>query len=76
MIFKSYLVEENINLLKNQIVLFYGENIGLLEDFKDKIKLKYNESEMLLSKGDVTLSKRPWALFNLDDQSFYEVSQY
>ena len=55
MIFKSYLVEENINLLKNKIVLFYGENIGLLEDFKDKIKLKYNKSEIISLRQEEVL---------------------
>ena len=37
MIFKSYLIDENLDLLKNNIVLFYGENIGLINEFK-KIK--------------------------------------
>ena len=34
MIFKSYLIEKNINDLKNKITLFYGENLGLKEEFK------------------------------------------
>ena len=38
MICKSYLIEENLNLLKNNTILFYGENIGLINDFKNKIK--------------------------------------
>ena len=37
MIYKSYLVENNIDMLKNKITLFYGENIGLLDDFKNLI---------------------------------------
>ena len=37
MIYKSYLVEQNIKVLKNNLVLFYGENTGLINDFKDKI---------------------------------------
>ena len=40
MIHKSYLVEENFKILKNNIVLFYGENLGLIHDFKNKIKKK------------------------------------
>ena len=39
MIHKSYLIEENINLLQNNISLFYGENLGLINEFKDKILL-------------------------------------
>ena len=38
MIFKSYLIDENLDLLKNNIVLFYGENIGLINEFKKKNK--------------------------------------
>jgi len=38
MIFKSYLVETNIKTLKENITLFYGENLGLKFDFKNKIK--------------------------------------
>ena len=34
MIYKSYLVEQNIDLLNNNIVLFYGENLGLKNDLK------------------------------------------
>ena len=38
MIHKSYLVEENLNLLAKNIVLFYGENLGLINEFKEKIE--------------------------------------
>ena len=40
MIYKSYLLEKNIELLKNKIVLFYGENLGLKDELKEKIKKK------------------------------------
>ena len=40
MIYKSYLLEKNIGLLKNKIVLFYGENLGLKNELKEKIKKK------------------------------------
>lgn len=39
MILKSYLIEKNFEDLKNKILLFYGENLGLKIDFKKKIKL-------------------------------------
>ena len=42
MIYKSYLLEENFNLQKNNLALFYGENLGLINDFKEKIKKKTN----------------------------------
>ena len=47
MINKSYLVEENIEVLKNNIVLFYGENQGLIQEFKIKIHNKYAKAQIL-----------------------------
>ena len=44
---KSYLVEQNFNLLKNKIILFYGENNGLKKDLKEKIKYGNGKSEIL-----------------------------
>ena len=39
MIFKSYIIEQNIEIANNQkIFLFYGENQGLKKEFKKKIK--------------------------------------
>ena len=38
MIFKSYLVESNLSLLKDKnIILLYGENNGLKDDIKKSI---------------------------------------
>ena len=59
MIYKSYLVEQNLGILKNNIVLFYGENTGLIDDFKDKIIknfsksniIKYNQEDILKNKN-------------------------
>ena len=47
MICKSYLIEENIELLKNNINLFYGENIGLLDAFKKVILIKNKNCSIL-----------------------------
>ena len=47
MIYKSYLIEQNINLIKENLVLFYGENLGLKNDFKEKIKLDYKNKEII-----------------------------
>lgn len=47
MIYKSYLAEKNIDLLKNNIILFYGENLGQKNDFKDKIKSNNTKAEIL-----------------------------
>ena len=37
MIYKSYLVEKKISLLKDGITLIYGENLGLQNNIKKKI---------------------------------------
>ena len=41
MIHKSYLIEQNFENLKNKIVLFYGENLGLIDEFRNRILKKY-----------------------------------
>jgi DNA polymerase III subunit delta len=38
MIYKSYLIEENINLLKTKVLLIYGENLGLKNDLKKNLR--------------------------------------
>lgn len=53
MIYKSYLVEANLDLLKNNIILFYGENYGLLNDLKKKLLKKINTQRILLSQEEI-----------------------
>lgn len=54
MIRKSYLVEENIEVLKKNLVLFYGENIGLIEELKKKIIKKNNKVKVIkFSQEDI-----------------------
>ena len=45
--YKSYLLENDIDLLKENIVLFYGENLGLKTDLKFKIKSKNKNAEVI-----------------------------
>ena len=45
MIYKSYLVEQDFNSLDKKFLLFYGENLGLKNDFKKKIKLNKGNAE-------------------------------
>ncbi len=47
MIYKSYIVEENFNAIKNNVVLFYGQNLGLLDEFKRKIISKNNNHKII-----------------------------
>jgi len=48
MLYKSYLIEQNINNLDKSLFLFYGENIGLKNDFKKIIKFINRKSEILI----------------------------
>tara|TARA_B100001059_G_C17816261_1_gene575465 strand:+ start:1322 stop:2311 length:990 start_codon:yes stop_codon:yes gene_type:complete len=57
MIYKSYLIEQDISALKNNFTLFYGENLGLKNDFIKIIKKKnldikfqkYTQEEIFLN---------------------------
>ena len=46
MIFKSYIIEENLVSLK-KINLFYGENLGLKNDFKKKVSEFHSSYETI-----------------------------
>ncbi len=48
MIYKSYILEKNIETFNNcKISLFYGENQGLKKEFKEKLQKKYKTREIL-----------------------------
>ena len=54
MIYKSYLIEQNINLIDKNLFLFYGENLGLKNELKDKIKFQNKNAEIInLSQDDI-----------------------
>lgn len=57
MIFKSYLVEKNINSLEKDLVLFYGENLGLINEFKNIIRQGNLQKEIILLNQDEILKK-------------------
>ena len=59
---QSYLVEENIDLLNKNLVLFYGENLGFKNEIKNKIKSKTNSEIVNLFQDEVL--KKPEILFN------------
>ena len=49
MILKSYIVEKNLNVLDGyQATLMYGQNDGIKEDIKTKIKKKNKNSEIIV----------------------------
>ena len=65
MIYKSYILENNLKAANKKLFLFYGENIGLKDDFKIKIKTNnsYKNCEFLNFEQDEML-KNDNILFN------------
>ena len=72
MLYKSYLIEQNFSTLKNNITLFYGENIGLKREFKDLIKFNNKNKEIIKFPQDQIL-KNENILFNeINNISLFE----
>ena len=55
MIYKSYILEQNVNSINEKIALFYGVNLGLKNDLKAKIIEKNKNSEILRYSQDEIL---------------------
>lgn len=53
--YKSYLVEQDIEIVDEYLILFYGENLGLKEDLKKKVRLKNKDSEIITFYEDQIL---------------------
>ena len=78
---KSYLFENNIKKLTNDIVLFYGENLGLKNDFKKNIKTSLIDAELInLDQEDIIKNEKKFteeflniSLFN--EQKIYFINQ-
>ena len=75
MIYKSYVLEQNINALNEEITLFYGENLGLKNDLKAKIINNNKNSEILrYTQEDLIKDKR--ALINeIENISLFQKSK-
>lgn len=59
MILKSFLVEKNLSIIDRYFLsLFYGENIGLKDEIKKKIKEKYKNYEKVNFNQDEILKNR------------------
>ena len=79
--YKSYIVEKDLNSLKNQIILFYGENLGLKNDFKKRLKLAagkasiydYRQDEILKNKNSFLETILNNSLFS--EEKFYFIEQ-
>ena len=63
MIYKSYLVEQNISLINENLILFYGENLGLKNEFKKIVKLN-NENIEIINFNQEEILKKPDIFYN------------
>lgn len=70
MIHKSYLVEQNLGLLKNNLALFYGENVGLINEFKNKLIKDKNISTLNLTQNEIMVNE------NILNNEIYNISLF
>ena len=71
MLFKSYIIEKNISIVNQNLILFYGENIGLKNYFKYALKknddyesISFNQDEVIKNKKNRT-KLRPLFFINI-----------
>jgi len=76
MIHKSYVVEENIKTLKNKVVLIYGENLGLINELKEKLRIEVAQNKIIKFLQD-DIIKNPDILINeIKNRSLFEEEKY
>ena len=81
MIYKSYSVEENIRSISGKIFLFYGENLGLQNDLKNKIRnldnkaliKNFNQEEILADENKFFNELLNQSLF--EDKKIFFINQ-
>ena len=71
MIYKSYLVEQNTGIIKENLILFYGENLGLINHFKNQIKLENKNCEFLLFNQDEVLKDQNLIFNEINNESLF-----
>ena len=72
MLYKSYLIENNFSNLKEKISLFYGENLGLKNDFKKIIKEINSENEILYFNQDEIIQNDNVLIKEINNVSLFE----
>ena len=76
MIYKSFLIEENIGNLKNKIILFYGENLGLKNDFKKLLKHKNRDNEIISFDQEQIIKNSNTLLNEVSNISLFEKKKF
>ena len=72
MIYKSYLLEQNFKTADKNLFLFYGENEGLKNEFKNLIKQNNSESEIIIFNQDEVFKNENNFYNELNNISLFE----
>ena len=72
MIFKSYILEQNIQSANNhKIFLFYGENQGLKKEFKEKLRTQNKNQEILNLFQDEIIKNKNILINEINNKSLF-----
>ena len=72
MIFKSYIIEESFETIHNcKLFLFYGENQGLKQEFKEKLKKKNKTKEILNLFQDEIIKNKNILINEIKNKSLF-----
>ncbi len=72
MIFKSYIIEQNIEIANNQkIFLFYGENQGLKKEFKKKLRVQNKDQENISLFQDEIIKNKNILVNEINNKSLF-----
>ena len=72
MIYKSYIIEQKINEIRENLFLFFGENLGLKNDFKNKIKSKNKDCEVINYNQEEILKNEDLFFSEINNISLFE----
>lgn len=72
MIYKSYQVEQNINIIDRKFSLFFGENLGLKNEFKKQIKLDNKNAEIITFTQDEILKNEDLFFNEINNISLFD----
>ena len=76
MLIKSYIAENNIEVLNKNLSLFYGENLGLKNDFRKKIKLKFKDAEIIYFNQEEILKNNEIIIREINNISLFEKKKF
>ena len=72
MIFKSYILEQNIQPTnKHKIFLFYGENQGLKKEFKKNLRIQNENQEILNLFQDEIIKNKNILINEINNKSLF-----